>query len=547
MNVIIPTYRRPGRVTTLDVLGPLAQVTLVVRDEEYQDYYRIYGLRPNTRVLKMPAEIDTLLKTRQWIWEHCVGHRKTVLCDDDIRGFYEREEDGSYARFSAEAGFNQVYAMLLHLEETLDDPLIAVAGPRSRRNPPLDCDIKSAADCTQFIAVDGAKLSGKGLRWDRCLCEDRDFYMQVLQKGLDVVHLQAWSYDSPPSGEGEGGLQATMDWGDRARMSRHGMAQLQALWPEYVEHSFKAPHGYTIRRARLLRDARRRLGMEKAECPGCGEDVLGSEDLTCTGCTQAIASAGGSADVLRALAKYLDRKSNVQRPAGEKRGRGRPPLGPDHPVLRKFLGKGPFRTEDVCASYKTKASAQVSLHNMVQRGLLRRLRPGTFEVVGQDGPTIVMPSPPIEGSFEQLMPRTAFTVQDMVWSQWPAEVPRPTPDEMHQARLRYEGHLNETGRTNSDFESGLEFVMTTYSRSLWWKFFFPVGHPKFYFSPPASGSVMADRAAGDESCYCMSQAMTGKSEACAYCKERRAEAVKVYGHPRTRPDEGFEEPKKGEE
>ncbi len=62
-------------------------------------------------------------------------------------------------------------------------------------------------------------------------------------------------------------------------------------------------------------------------------------------------------------------------------------------------------------------------------------------------------------------------LEDMKWAQWPKVTPRPTPEELEVARERYQKTLDH--HDDSDWPCGLEFVMTTYNRELWWRFFFP--------------------------------------------------------------------------
>lgn len=69
----------------------------------------------------------------------------------------------------------------------------------------------------------------------------------------------------------------------------------------------------------------------------------------------------------------------------------------------------------------------------------------------------------------------------MMWEQWLKEVPRPTLEEFKLAEKRYkddiiknDAELAKEGRVDwSDWRSGLIFVMSTYNRWIWWKYFFP--------------------------------------------------------------------------
>lgn len=460
MNVIIPSYRRAGRVDTIEALKGHGDITLVVRHEEYAEYFQAHG-SSGVRVLKLPADVDTLLKTRQWIWEHCVGPRKTVLCDDDIQAFYvRRSDDGTYVPCTRD----EVGGMLAAMEAELELADVAVVGPRGKGTPPQPGPRKGASDLRAFIAVDGRKLEGRGLRWDRVeWCEDRDFVMQVLALGLDCVHLQGWSFQTPSLGQGQGGLQTGgLTWGDRERLAREGMANLARLWPQYVLPSERGPHGYEARRSNLLRDARRKMEADKKTCPGC--DCPAGLNGLCPDCEKVVQLVDGSAGTLRRLADHLTPRKPKEKADG-KRGRGRPAMSENHPVIQKMKGRGQFRVDEVAEFYKSRSSAQVSLHNMVRRGLLLRLRAGVFQVVE--------PSP-------------------------------LTPEELREAQAR-----SAPGPDTPNLNRWLKAHPTVVSNQEVWKEL--GGSPETW----------------DEPCYCMSQAMTGKSEACVYCQERLKKAEEL--------------------
>jgi hypothetical protein len=70
---------------------------------------------------------------------------------------------------------------------------------------------------------------------------------------------------------------------------------------------------------------------------------------------------------------------------------------------------------------------------------------------------------------------------DMVWAQWPKDRLKPTLEEFKQAEKRYrdeivenDKELAEEGKFDfSDWRSGLNWVMSTYCRPVWWPYFFP--------------------------------------------------------------------------
>lgn len=499
MRVIIPSYRRCGRITALEALGTCRkQVTLVVRAEEYHVYQETYR---DVNVVAMPESVDSLAKTRQYIWD-TYGRTRFVMMDDDIRCFQRRGSEGSYHDILP----SEVEDMMRDLSSALDDKRVAMVGPRPRWNPPRRGDVTSACDATQVVAIDGAKIDG-AVRWDRLpFCADRDAYLQVLDMGLDVCHDQRWSYDAPASGDGEGGLNAqqtgNLNWGDRMRKAREGMEALSKMWPGYVQEDERSPTGFNVYRSRLLRDARRRREPDVfEECPGCG--LKGG---LCGACKRTLEAACDDHRILRRLARYILRRDgkSVRKPSeGSTKGRGRPPLGQNHPLLVKFRGKGQFRTEDVADFYKTKSSAQVSLHNMVGKGLLVRVRPGVFQVME---PTALTPEEMAEAKARSV-PGPDTPNMNKLLGIPPGKVlcsycgglcPWPKPG----------GNENEGHRNDCD-------------RHL---------HGKIPGSPEHLRAWLDREARMDRmECYCMSQAMQAKQTACDYCLEREKRYKETHG------------------
>lgn len=471
MKIIIPSYRRCGRVSTLAALHPSyhRDVVIYVRPEELDAYHAAYG--GECTVLALPDDVDDLLKTRQFIWDTWAPVGRFIMCDDDLVAFECRDTlSGQVFRITQPTQFNQMFR---DLEKRLDDGA-GVSAPRTHWAPPRGKgDIINAADVVQFFMLDGPRMHRLDLRWDRIrYVEDCDFVLQCLAKGVDVVMDQRWAFRAARLGEGEGGLNVGLTWGDRARIAREKAAELAILWPNYVVEDKRRPGQFMVKRAQLLRDARRKMEPEKvretSECPGCGEDTLGSENApVCSMCWPAVEVARDDASRLRRLARWMDLRAGKKASddTGKiRRGRGRPPLGDNHPVVRQWRGKGPFRTDQVAEHYKTRNSAQVSLHNLVQRGMLRRVRPGWFEVV------------------EKLTPEEMERAK---------EASRPGPDTPHLNLMVARSVADATYQTR-DFEP-LEF----------------------------------DR----DECYCESQAHQGKTEACAYCQERWKQEEKVDRNP----------------
>lgn len=59
----------------------------------------------------------------------------------------------------------------------------------------------------------------------------------------------------------------------------------------------------------------------------------------------------------------------------------------------------------------------------------------------------------------------------MQWDQWPADRPRPTDEEFAAAKEQH-----RAARLPDDLSDGaldLSYMMATYSRWVWWHYFFP--------------------------------------------------------------------------
>lgn len=66
-------------------------------------------------------------------------------------------------------------------------------------------------------------------------------------------------------------------------------------------------------------------------------------------------------------------------------------------------------------------------------------------------------------------------IDDIAFQQWPISVPRPTVAAILRADKAYQADLDPND--NTDWPCGLVFVMATYNRELWWKYFFPDEKP----------------------------------------------------------------------
>src|SRR3954470_18415026 len=84
LQIVIPSYRRMARQSTLSYLPPeWAKRTTLVVDEQDASVQRLYDLR-GARLLVHPPEVDTIAKKRAWIIRN-PEFAKIVMFDDDLR------------------------------------------------------------------------------------------------------------------------------------------------------------------------------------------------------------------------------------------------------------------------------------------------------------------------------------------------------------------------------------------------------------------------------------------------------------------------------
>ena len=87
LSIFIPTYKRAGMVKTLACLSEAAlkAATLVVRPDEYTTYSDVYGLK--AAILGLPAMVNNLSQTRQFILDKAPT-RFCMMLDDDLTFYY---------------------------------------------------------------------------------------------------------------------------------------------------------------------------------------------------------------------------------------------------------------------------------------------------------------------------------------------------------------------------------------------------------------------------------------------------------------------------
>ena len=91
VKLVIPSYKRAGKVLTLKAV---ANCALVVREEQYEEYREAY---PDTEIIQIPkGEIQNgISDTREWIMRN-VNNGNVFMLDDDVSKIMRAYNPGQY-------------------------------------------------------------------------------------------------------------------------------------------------------------------------------------------------------------------------------------------------------------------------------------------------------------------------------------------------------------------------------------------------------------------------------------------------------------------
>lgn len=92
VKIVIPSYKRAGKVTTHKTV---ANCAIVCREEEYEDYKKAY---PELEIIAIPkGEIKNgISDTREWIMRN-VNNGNVFMLDDDIPAWHRGYNPGQYS------------------------------------------------------------------------------------------------------------------------------------------------------------------------------------------------------------------------------------------------------------------------------------------------------------------------------------------------------------------------------------------------------------------------------------------------------------------
>lgn len=240
LPIYVPTKGRADRLRTLRLLLDDGLAFRAVVEPQDAAAYRAAGVPPE-RLAVLPDNDQGLAAARNWVLADALsrGLGWFWMLDDDITRF------GTVAagRFTAAApsvvlaGAQAVFA---------DRPALAQAALeyqqfawRAKRPWVVN------SYCDVAVAIHAQRCRRLRFCADVTLKLDRDFTLQVLAAGYDVVRTTRWAFDCPANGSNPGGLQPLY------RQPHHEAAACQrmvARWgPEVCRHVVKPSGRHDVR------------------------------------------------------------------------------------------------------------------------------------------------------------------------------------------------------------------------------------------------------------------------------------------------------------
>lgn len=207
MKLYIHTYGRADNQKTWHRFPAALQAhtSFVVQARE-QHLYSGYP-----RVIVLPAHIQTLSPTRQWICEyhhatHGMIDPKLCLLDDDLREFAVRRTDKP--SLFTQATDQDVIDVFVLLSKALDK--YAHAGILHREGADrVEPPYAYATRMMRVLAYDSRVLHSTGARFDRVPCkQDFDMTLQLLRAGYENCVITSYVQGQGAGSQAEGGCSS---------------------------------------------------------------------------------------------------------------------------------------------------------------------------------------------------------------------------------------------------------------------------------------------------------------------------------------------------
>jgi TET-Associated Glycosyltransferase len=220
LPVFIASKGRPNGRTMQLLSEQGVSYTAYVEPQDYEAY-RASG----RTVRKLDANDRGLYYARQWILDDARdrGLPWYWLLDDDISGFYEVLNGRCYPVLAevALAGSEQLFT---------DLPTIGMAGLEYRQFAwATSVWYRLNSYCDVCVAIRTSVMADYDQRFK--LKGDRDFTIQILMEGYQVMKVSHYAFSAAKNGSNIGGLRETYEAGVEAEMSQ----LLADKWPGIAE------------------------------------------------------------------------------------------------------------------------------------------------------------------------------------------------------------------------------------------------------------------------------------------------------------------------
>ncbi|EQA7786781.1 hypothetical protein ACX818_001375 [Acinetobacter baumannii] len=227
IQVVIPSYKRAGKVTALNSFPSGYEPHLIVREEEADEYRKHYGNK--AKIVPITGAYD-IASTRRIITELYAG-KKILMIDDDTT-IHCGVEDEKYRRAAPEYIDDKIYDLFQMIETAMEKgfvhghicfPIFPVGAgsPNFAENSYGFTNVW--LDLTQITADD----VGYGLVE---ICEDAYSYLRLIKMGYNALKITKYLVKSG-KGNAEGGCSEFRT----AENHNRSLEKLVEDFPEYVK------------------------------------------------------------------------------------------------------------------------------------------------------------------------------------------------------------------------------------------------------------------------------------------------------------------------
>lgn len=226
MDIVIPSYGRAAKQTTLDALNKAGFTpTLVVQEREWQAYKKYHDLEKAV-ISILPDDTRTIAPTRDWILQNVGRHDNIVMLDDDLTFYRRRTDDKTKFRditpTELRAAFEQMNQMLHRFAH------VGFAGREGANRQTQDLIFNTRI--MRVLGYNRGKLFKEAITFGRLpVMEDFDVALRLLRAGHANVLINTVVHNQAGSGK-EGGCSHFRTKELHAESAR----KLQEFHPRFV-------------------------------------------------------------------------------------------------------------------------------------------------------------------------------------------------------------------------------------------------------------------------------------------------------------------------